>query len=101
MSPLPTIHSLFENQCLVLGVLVDFGCNQNQSMTLRLNSGTGCAFFLGIGLIAAYLLHSAVWVVIGPVAVFGVLLGIAALPFSRKITPQEFADELERHLDGT
>jgi hypothetical protein len=60
----------------------------------------GCAFFLGIGLIAAYLLHSAVWVVIGPVAVFGVLLGIAALPFSRKITPQEFADELERRRHG-
>jgi hypothetical protein len=74
-------------------------------MSLRLNNGTGCVFFLGIvvgpGLIAAYVLHSAVWAVIGPVAVLGVLLGVAALPFRRKITPQEFANELERHLDGT
>jgi len=73
-------------------------------MSLRLNSGTGCVLFLAVvvgpGLVAAYLLHSAVWALIGPIAVLGVLLGIAALPFRRKITPLEFAGELERHLDG-
>jgi hypothetical protein len=74
-------------------------------MSVRLNNCCGCVFFLGIvvgpGLLAAYLLHSAVWAVIGPVAMIGVLLGIAALLSRRKVTPQEFADELERHLHGT
>jgi hypothetical protein len=74
-------------------------------MGLGLNNRFGCVIFLGIlvgpGLLAAYLLHSAVWAVIGPVAVVGVLLGVAALPSKRKVTSQEFADELERHLHGT
>ncbi len=56
---------------------------------------------VGPGLLAAHLLHSAVWAVIGPIVMIGVMLGIAALPSKRKNTPQEFADELERHLDGT
>ena len=30
-----------------------------------------------------------------------VALGIAALPIKRKVTPEEFANELERHLQGT
>lgn len=29
------------------------------------------------------------------------MLIIAALPIPRKVTPQQFADELERHLQGT
>ena len=97
--------SLCENQCLVLGVPVDFGCNQNQSMSFRLNNGIGCVLLLSIvvgpGLLAAYLLHSAVWAFIVPIAMVGVLLCVAAIPSRRKISPQEFANELERHLDGT
>jgi hypothetical protein len=29
------------------------------------------------------------------------MLTIAALPLKRRVTPKEFADELERHLHGT
>lgn len=29
------------------------------------------------------------------------MLALAALPIKRKVTPQQFADELERHLLGT
>jgi hypothetical protein len=32
--------------------------------------------------------------------VIAVILGIAVLPLKRKVTPQDFADELERHLQG-
>ena len=74
-------------------------------MGLRLSNPVGCVVFLGIlvgpGLVAARVLHSLIWTFLGPIAMVAVLLGIAALPFKRKVTPQEFADELERHLQGT
>lgn len=74
-------------------------------MGLRLNNQAGCLVFLGIlvgpGLVAAWILHSLVWSFLGPFVVFGVILGIAALPSKRKVTPEEFDDELERHLQGT
>jgi hypothetical protein len=56
---------------------------------------------IGPGLVAARVLHSPVWAFLGPLAVVLVALGIAALPLKRKVTPEEFADELERHLQGT
>ena len=56
---------------------------------------------IGPGLVAAHVLHSLAWAIMGPVVVVGVMLGIAALPLKRKVTPKEFADELERHLHGT
>jgi hypothetical protein len=55
----------------------------------------------GPGLVAAHVLHSLAWAIMGPVVVVGAMLGIAALPLKRKVTPKEFADELERHLHGT
>src|SRR6266702_6056959 len=74
-------------------------------MGLRLNNGCGGVVSLGIlvgpGLVAARVLHSPAWAFLGPVAVIAVALGIAALPLKRKVTPKEFADELERHLQGT
>ena len=73
-------------------------------MSLRLNNGFGCVVFLGIlvgpGLVAAHVLHSLTWAILGPVVVVAVMLGIAGLPLKRKVTPEEFADELERHLVG-
>ena len=73
-------------------------------MGLRLNGGGGCVAFLAIlvgpGLVAAYVTHSPIWAFLGPFAVVAALLGIAGLPFKRKVTPEEFADELERHLVG-
>lgn len=76
-----------------------------KAMGLRLNNGAGWLVFLGVlfgpGLVAAYLLHSPAWAFFGPIAVAAIMLGIAALPSKRKVTPQEFADELDRHLNGT
>jgi hypothetical protein len=67
--------------------------------------GWGCpvliAIVVGPGVIAAYLLNSARWVIIGPITVVALMLITAALPFKRKITPQQWADELEKHLLGT
>jgi len=50
----------------------------------------------------AYVLHNLTWFLIVP---FGIIvlafLIAAALPRKRKVTPQQFADELEKHLLGT
>ena len=65
----------------------------------------GCAVLLVAlltpGLFLAFLLHSTVWILYVPVGLIVVMLIIAALPIPRKVTPHEFADELERHLQGT
>lgn len=74
-------------------------------MAVRLNNGFGCAALLAVlivpGILAAYLLHAAVWAVIVPVATVALMLIIAALPSKRRVTREKFADELERHLLGT
>lgn len=74
-------------------------------MGIRLNNGFGFVIFLGIlvgpGLLAARTLHSPIWALLCPVATVAALLAIAALPIKRKVTPKEFAGELERHLEGT
>jgi hypothetical protein len=53
-------------------------------MSFRLNNGFGCVVLLGIligpGLVAAHVLHSLAWAVMGPVVVVAVMLGVAALP---------------------
>jgi hypothetical protein len=47
-------------------------------------------------------LHSAIWLAAVPLGIIAVALLVAALPFpKRKVTPEQFADELERHLLGT
>ena len=51
--------------------------------------------------LTAYLLHSLAWLVVVPFGVIVLFLFLAALPFKRKVTPEQFADELERHLLGT
>lgn len=56
--------------------------------------------FLPAGL-AAYVLHNLVWLVIVPFGIIVLAFFIAALPTKRKVTPKQFADELERHLLGT
>jgi|SRR5580700_8230814 hypothetical protein len=71
----------------------------------RLSNGWGCVFFIAYlfvpGLVAAYFLRSSSWILIGPGFMFVLMLLIAALPTKRKITPQAWADELEKHLLGT
>lgn len=74
-------------------------------MTLHLSGVRGCAVLLlvlfGPALLVACLLHSAVWLVVVPLGVIVIALVVAALPIKRKVTPEQFADELERHLLGT
>jgi hypothetical protein len=65
----------------------------------------GCLILLVVllvpGLLAGYLLKSPRWIAIIPGGFVLLMLVIAALPIKRKITPQQFADELEAHLLGT
>lgn len=51
-------------------------------------------------ILTAYFLHSAVWLIIVPVGIIAFAGFVAALPIKRKVTPEQFADELERHLLG-
>jgi hypothetical protein len=49
----------------------------------------------------AYVLHSLAWFIVVPFGIIVLAFLVAALPSKRKITPQQFADELEKHLLGT
>ena len=51
--------------------------------------------------LTAYVLHNLAWLVVVPFGVIALALFIAALPIKRKVTPEQFADELEMHLLGT
>jgi uncharacterized membrane protein YedE/YeeE len=51
--------------------------------------------------LTAYLLHNLAWLVVVPFGIIILALFIAALPTKRKVTPEQFAEELERHLLGT
>ena len=51
--------------------------------------------------LTAYFLHSLAWLVVVPFGIIVLVLFIAALPIKRKVTPEQFADELESHLLGT
>jgi hypothetical protein len=56
--------------------------------------------FLPAALIA-YVLHNLAWLVFVPMGIIILAFCVAALPVKRKVTPEQFADELERHLHGT
>lgn len=50
----------------------------------------------------AYFLHNLAWLLVVPFGIIVLAFFIAALlPRKRKVTPQQFADELEKHLLGT
>ena len=51
--------------------------------------------------LTAYFLHNLAWLLVVPLGIIVLVLFIAALPIKRKVTPEQFADELERHLLGT
>jgi hypothetical protein len=50
--------------------------------------------------LTAYFLHNLAWLVVVPFGIIFLVLFIAALPLKRKVTPAQFADELESHLLG-
>ncbi len=74
-------------------------------MAIHLSGRSGCAVVLVVlfipAILMAYFLHSAIWLIIIPVGIIILALFVAALPSKRKVTPGQFADELERHLLGT
>ena len=74
-------------------------------MARRLSDRLGCLALLALlsvpGFLAAYFLHSPVWLVVMPAILVILMLVVAALPIKRKITSQQWADELEKHLLGT
>lgn len=51
----------------------------------------------------AYVLHNVAWFLVVPFGIIVLVFLLAALPIKRKrkVTPEEFADELEKHLLGT
>lgn len=51
--------------------------------------------------LTAYFLQNLVWLFVVPFGIIVLVLFIAALPIKRKVTPEQFADELESHLLGT
>jgi hypothetical protein len=48
----------------------------------------------------AYVLHDFVWFLVVPFGIIFLVLLMAALPSKRKVSSQQFADELEKHLFG-
>jgi hypothetical protein len=74
-------------------------------MALHLAGGSECAVLLALlfipAVITAYFLNDPKWLVIIPVAIVAVGLSVAALPIKRKVTPEQWALELEPHLLGT
>jgi hypothetical protein len=51
--------------------------------------------------VAAYLLNDPKWLVIIPIGIVALAVVVAALPSKRKVTPEDWALDLERHLLGT
>lgn len=49
----------------------------------------------------AYVLHNLAWFLVVPFGIIVLVFLLAALPITRKVTPEEFANELEKHLFGT
>lgn len=66
---------------------------------------SGCAIVLLVlflpAFLTAYVLHNLAWLVVVPLGIMVLAILVAALPLRRKVTPEQFADELERHLLGT
>lgn len=49
---------------------------------------------------AAAILHSAVWLLVIPISLLALWAALGKWGPKRRVTPEQFADELERHLLG-
>ena len=58
------------------------------------------AFLVIPGFVAAYLLRSNGWIAVIPLGLVVLILAFASFAIKRKVTPQQWADELEKHLLG-
>lgn len=66
--------------------------------------GFGCMSIVvaAICVVIAFISTSLRWLILGPLVILLLILVLPLFPFlKRNITPQQFADELERHLLGT
>ena len=74
-------------------------------MTIHIRGGAGCFAVILIitvpAVLAAALLHSGWLLVSVPIALCLLWAAMGKWGPKRKVTPQQFADELERHLLGT
>jgi hypothetical protein len=74
-------------------------------MAIHLSGGSGCVVVLAIlfvpAAIVAYFINGSKWLVIIPLGIAAAALTVAALPIKRKVTPQQWARDLEPHLLGT
>jgi hypothetical protein len=74
-------------------------------MAIHLQGGAGCFFVQVILLVpavaAAVIFHSAWLLVVVPVGILILWVALAKWGPKRKVTPEQFADELEPHLLGT
>jgi len=74
-------------------------------MAIHLSGGSGCSIVLLVlfvpAILTAFFLQSAIWLIAVPLGIVAVAVLVAALPIKRKVTPEQYADELERHLLGT
>lgn len=70
-----------------------------------LSGCSGCIFLLLIlimpGIVLAYFFQSLVWLFVIPIGTVVALLFLNRVAPKRNMTPEEFADKLERHLLGT
>jgi len=71
---------------------------------MHLSGASGLAVVLAVlflpAVVAAYFLHSAVWLIAIPLGIIALALLVAARPIKRKVSPEQYADELEGHLLG-
>jgi len=71
---------------------------------MYLSGASGLAVVLAVlffpAVVAAYFLQSAVWLIAIPLGIIALALLVAALPIKRKVSPEQYADELEGHLLG-
>jgi len=51
--------------------------------------------------LTAYVLHNLAWLVLVPFGIIVLAFIMGAMSSKRKVTPEQFAHELERHLHGT
>ena len=75
-------------------------------MKFHLSGKSGCLVVLLVlfvpAILMAYFLHSSIWLIAVPAGIIALTLFVATLGgHARKVTPEQFADELERHLLGT
>src|SRR5689334_10342585 len=74
-------------------------------MAIHIRGGGGCFVVIVIlvlpAILAAGMFHSAWLLIVVPIGLVAIWAALGKWGPRRKISPQQFADELERHLTGT